>query len=851
MIDYQKVTAVEYSRRIQPIRIPLICVLVSLFAVPAVTQSNDTAFNQFLFAKRLLERGETKEAASAFDEYLASYPTDSKRGDALFYRALIAHEAADHTAAAKFLATAPSPEFLPNYAQDLLRGQIHIHLHQYDQALTALEKIHADPLPATLAAFVYHLRGTAYRGSANVPAALTAFDQVSGINSPLRAQAMLEKARLLGQLDRRDDAINTLRTVIDLVQKSPDVTTSIIPEAAMLAAQLCAQIDKNDDAVDFYQLVLEHYHQSLQFAPAVLGMLQSQLASQQNDSVLQTFKQYKEVLDTTDNAIACHLAGSAHQMVGQHEEALALFAIARRQVSSPVHDQTLYKIAVSWYELGQFENTKRALNVLASDHPLSKLNRNGQFLLAAVLTSQNDVHRAVALFTVIINQDHSHPYYADSLYRRAQLYGTGNQLEAALKDYETFLQCGAGKPNQQQTANLQIIDLTYRLGRYETSERIARDFLRIDQDEPSPNPPLIEQEAMYRWGLALIKLNRLGEAVDAFSLLLAQFPQNQFMSDSYYYRGLALMCLDKTNDAIVDLLGAAKSNTLSEEIRANALRVAAVHLRQKGDRQQAADTLNQLRELANLSPDEAIWLAQYWLDHGNEVASLGSVQSLLDSNADIPDNVRAAALFLAGKAQRLIGDPTAAARLFEQVVMLRAGLEIEARLELAGSLQDAVQWEQALQTYALLLNASTTPVDITAEALFSSASIYRDIAKDVASTEPTAAQQANKDARRRFKKLIVLYNRPQLSPLAELSYLEVAEIDAEAGHQDQAVQLLNELAEKFPDTPWATYANALLAVQHRKVGDAVYLLEKLRDEELDPRLERRLHAVLNTLDQSP
>ena len=62
-------------------RVATALLLLLLFAAPAAAQS-DAAHQQFLFAYKLLQRGDDRLAAAGFDEYLGDFPQDDKRGDA-------------------------------------------------------------------------------------------------------------------------------------------------------------------------------------------------------------------------------------------------------------------------------------------------------------------------------------------------------------------------------------------------------------------------------------------------------------------------------------------------------------------------------------------------------------------------------------------------------------------------------------------------------------------------------------------------------------------------------------------------------------------------------------------------
>ena len=171
----------EFEFRIFPAAIlpPLLTRPLALPLAPALAQSqpasqtatapDSAAYQQFVFAYRLLQRNEDKLATDAFDEFLQHYPQDERRGDAIYYRALLASRAGENEAAAKLLADCPRPCSCPPNDVPLLHAQVYCDLGKFDPALAVLEKINAAAAdPATRASILY-LTGVAYRGSGNLP----------------------------------------------------------------------------------------------------------------------------------------------------------------------------------------------------------------------------------------------------------------------------------------------------------------------------------------------------------------------------------------------------------------------------------------------------------------------------------------------------------------------------------------------------------------------------------------------------------------------------------------------------------------------------------------------------------
>lgn len=811
-------------------------VLATLGAVvPTLVQTtvNDVAHQDFVFAYRLLQKGETVLAIEAFDEFLGKFPRDEKRGDALYFRAMLAHQDGDYVNAATFLENVPAPRVVPGYAVDLLRGQVLTDLQRYEDALRSLEKIPLDALGPMTKASVLYLRGLAYRGAKNLPAAAEALRATVQVEVPLRSRALLDLARVQIQLQEFDDAIETIRQSLTL--NDPAVS----PEAARIAGDISYQQKHYTQAVEFYRRILTAHQGSPHFAAALEGVLWSDYQAKQYEALLETFETFKSTLTPARLVTAWYLAASAHQELGQHEPALAILeAIRIAAGGTPIQDKVLYKLAASQYELDQIEAMYRTLSRLRQMHPKSAMNNNAVLLLALVDAKQDEAVRGISRLSSLLEKQPDQPVHRQAMWQRAALYEQNQQPEQAIDDYDRYVVIG-GSEQRMIHALLRLIDLNYQLHHYDRVRDNTAQLLEKEID------PAVEQEALYRQALALIKLEEVDLALEAIQTLNEKYPQNAYQHEARYYQGLLLLMQEKPDEAVRSLLGAADSEDLDPPLRANALRLAAQHLR-NGNERGAADAMLQLEKIVgieNLLPSERFWLGRYLVREKNQPKQgLARLRSLLDS-PQVPTKIQIDALLVGGEAWRSLNDFDAAATAFRQVVALGAGSDLAARLELARTLAAAGKTPEALVEYAGLFNAQDP---FAVESLYASARIYRDLAvQRKRSSEPSGADSAKKKARKLLKRLVLLY--PFASPLVEMSFLELAEIALERGDADGAAGEWADLATKYPDTPYAMYARAMRALQHNKLGEAQFLLHKLGGQKLDDRLTRRVMTQLQEL----
>lgn len=811
--------------------------------VHAQASSESTANQQFLLAYRLFNRGEDRLAIEAFDDFLGGFPTDAKRGDALYFRAMLARRSGNNQGSAEYLAEAPEPSLVPTYAVQVLRGQVLTELEQYNDAIKVLEGVNTTNLKPLPHASVLFLKGTAYRGAGNTAASLQAMKDAAALDSRLKGRAMLEQGRLLALQQKPTDAVETLKACLALDDR--DVT----PDAARLAGDLSYQLAKYPDAVGFYETVIRQYQSSPHFAPAAIGMLWSQLAAGQYNAVQRATAQLRPALKGNDAFMADYIAASAYQAEGLHAEAVQKFTALLRSPALPEQprDKAVYKLAMSEFELKRYTDMAKTLAGFVSTFPDSPLVGDVEFLLAAGEVKQGDNPAAAARLTAIVNQGVEGPFYLEAVMQRARLFESTDNYAAAIEDYQRYLAeanrlkqpLGDGAAAQ---AALRLIDLLNRVSKNDESLAVIDTLLKA----PKINP-LVEQEAIYRQARALIDKKEYDKAIASLSELDRKYPQNRFAAESWYYRGMLLLTLNRPDEAVDPLIAAARAE-IAQPMRVNAYRLAVAQLHERRP-DFAVDLLYELEKVAGrdaLEPQELIWTARYLTSTGEPRKSLTYLDALLNPESQAPGVARAEAVLLAGLNMQALDRRDDAVLFFRQVRAMSQGFELEAQLQLGRTFWRKGELPQAIEEYRGLISVDRS--DIAAPAIFDSAQIYRLLAQQYeVDNDPAASEQARKEAVKLYKRLTVLWGKPSLSPLPELSYLNHAELELllDTGTGEATY---NELIERFPDGPYATYAKARIAQIERKDGDALFLLKQLRDVELDPRLKVRVVDAIKALE---
>ena len=571
--------------------------------------------------------------------------------------------------------------------------------------------------------------------------------------------------------------------------------------------------------------------------------------------LLAVFEQHKDSMQSIDDRVnAWYLAASARQELGEHTEAINLLVpIVKGATGSKIEDMVQYKLAVNLFELKRYDEMKQIVSQLKRGHPNSPRAADADFLMAVAAARLGDRNMGGAQLTEIINTGASHPYYGQALMQRARMYDQGNNAEPAINDYRAFIdyahgEAGAGKTEHKAVldAHLRIVDLQFRAGQYEQAAASATQLLKQDKIDP-----LTDAETMYRLGLAQVRLSQFEPAIQTFTDLIKKYPQNRYTAETLYYRGLLNLALSKPDEAITDLAAAAAEPTLPNPLKINALRTVALRYREQDRKDDAAKTMLELEKIVSVDamrPDEQLWLAMYYTNQGKPRLAQKYLMPVLAAENDVGGPARAEALLLAARGLRDLNDPESAVDAFREVIARGQGFGLEARLELARTLRDMGRLEEAEDEYKGLISVEDPMV--ASEAIYDSAQIYREADRRFRRAgDADAAKKSREEAELLLKRITLIYGQPQFTPLPELAHIDLAEMAMIGGDKTTAEKTYQELADNYPDGPYASYARAMIKMQNKKHKDARILFKQAQQAKSpDERLTKRIKAQLKALE---
>lgn len=804
-----------------------------------------------MFAYKLMQRGDTAEAGEAFDAFLEKFPQDAQRGDALYFRAALYRQNGALRAAAELLAGATgrfSPQRVPAYAVQLLRGQVLTDLGEYEQAIASLEQVELDALPDRAIASVRLLQALAYRGAGNFEASANSASAAAAVSSPVKGRAMMALARAQSLGGDSAAALETLGKTLAFDD------AAVNAEASRFAGDLSYAQGAFGRAVEFYTRVIEREQSSPEFAPAVVGRMWADLQAGRNVAVLSAGKQFAESLPAGPQATAAYLTASAYQAINQHAPAAqqlteitaGITTGATLPLAEELRPLALYKLAISQFELARYDDMAATVDTLEKKFPGVPQQIDASFLLASADAKQGRAAEGVARLNSFIDAGPDNPYFAQALLRRAAIYEQSGEVASAADDLTRYLE-NTGEPwSASPTVALRYADFSHRLGNYEQVISTTQTLIRPDA------PPAVTQQALYRLGEAQTRSQQFRAALATFDKLQADHPINPYRHAVDLRRGLLLSKLGRPEESMAVLIAAADDPQLPAPQRVAALRIIAAQLRDDERPDDAATVLRRMENLAGLSTlsdTELLWLSDYEVQRGEGDAAIKTLAVFDDPARSLQGVAESELLFTRGRAYFMRGDLENAHRNFFGVVALGRGFDLEARLFLARTEIARGNLDAALIELSDLTNADDGR--IVAEALYEAGQAHRGRATLLQRRGDAAgAAEQRRAARASIKRMVVLYlTVDALYPLQPQGLIALAQIAEALDEADARDKEINELTRAFPDSPYADYAKALSDQWKRnRPDDALARLQRLDRDALDPVLHGWVDAKISELE---
>jgi len=357
-------------------------------------------------------QGRDDEALMDFAKLIDRFPQSVHRTQAMFERGQILLARKDFDGATQafnvVLADGKDSRFAPHALNHL--ASIAMQKQDYAQAAEWYGRVSQAAAGSELEPDAIFQRGQALMAARQFQPAREAFEQLiqRAPKSNLVAQAQAQRAVAIS---RKGDQAEALKA-IDLVQReyasalAPNTLAAIQYEKAWCLREL----GRTDEAAQTYRDLIASYQKQQICANAMLELAEIEAAA----------KRHAEAADLLTRLRALGANGAL-------------------QISPEIGEPALYRLAVSKYELGKFDETAALCEEFVKQYGASKLLPSAHLFCGEALFKVNKPQPAAAHFKVIVEQFPSDTALGPALLRLGECQATANQWADSEKTFQQYL----------------------------------------------------------------------------------------------------------------------------------------------------------------------------------------------------------------------------------------------------------------------------------------------------------------------------------------------------------------------------------------------------------------------------
>ncbi|PSQ71894.1 MAG: hypothetical protein BRD26_03250 [Bacteroidetes bacterium QH_1_64_81] len=689
-------------------------------------------------------------------------------------------------------------------------------------------------------------------------AAADTFAKVRGTGGTLATQATYYEAVNRALLGAQDQALRLYRTYL---QNGEDDRRTA--EARYEVGLLLYQQEKYVDAASTFQALTQSVLSGERLGDVYYWLGNAFLARDELDHALDAYTQSRQLSGAASESVTLEAqfqkAWTLYQN-GRYGEAGSLFrSLAEDHPETDRGQDALFWGADALYQQEQYGRARTLFRRYLDSDPDPARRVGAQYALAWTHFKQRRFEPAARLFRQVAQagselSDTEIPYRQDAQLRLADCYFALKRYDDAIAAYDqvsgdgtdyALYQAGkalyfADRPADaldrlrrfaERASNSPLRpDALYRIGDIHFQQQdyeAARDaFRRLLEEHPEDERA---PEAQYAIGDTYYNAGQMEQAVQAYRAVLKTYPESATASEAASSLFFALNAAGQ-QDRAEDLIASIDENTpevnLTDRLRYHRARAAyqrgeskrALELLQSfvrtasasslvpeayyylgllhADLEQFAEAKNYLQQLTDQYPEsdnvaEAnLRLGEIHLDQGNDQKAVNAYRAAAE-NEQIPDELRAQARYGQSTALLQLGRTADAEALLSQIVESegRGPLQDAARLGLGRVREKQGRADDALALYRRVIKSSES--ETGAEALYRLGQQLR-------------TQGRTKAALRELERMPSLFTGyPEWEARA---LLEQARTYRDRGETGQAVQLYDQVAERFSGTPFAKTA---------------------------------------------
>lgn len=655
------------------------------------------------------------------------------------------------------------------------RAELYVAAGQHADAAQILQELLRENPPADLAASARYFLGYALNqlGQANEAGREWIAVRELYPETPFAAYA----AAAWAELGRREGwpADEIRKAYRFAAEKGP--TPRSRAEALFQLADFAYQAGDYEESARAYEELARLYPDDARAAEARLQWAWASLQQGQYQRVLQLAEEQLARADALEDWF--YLRANALRHLKREPEALAAYEqLIGKFPNGRRRSAALYEKALLLFRAQRHEEALRALAAIPDDDPTAAEER--LWLAAESYAALGRKADALATWRKLVEEFPEGPRAPAALFRQAQLHERdGNRGTAA----ELALTLARNYPQSELAGDalllagyslLKLDKLSEALSAWSELVQKHAQYARLD-------------EVLHQMALLRLRLGQPDEAQKDLESLLERYPQSSLAAEAL--AGLAALDEERNDlESALQRWQAAAERAPDEKRRGQWQYRLAVVLHKLGRTDEAANMLRAVlrrKPMPDVSPSLLTWLIEHQLNCEQPAEALRAAKVLVEK-ADSPAWQQVASYWL-GRALEANGDIASAISAYEKSASADAqtleGLESLARLaELKLASGDARGAESA---YEDLANRAAAP-----EALSLRTRAYFGLGR------AAEAQQRWEDAARFYMGLSVLFDDPDLTPKA---LTRAAAMFEKLNRAEDRQKALEELRARYPN----------------------------------------------------
>jgi len=491
---------------------------------------------RFWLAEALLHGERYAEAEQRYAEVIDKYPHSAYRPQALYGLAFARFKQGHFDEALTALDELSKLEAKPELAQeaDLLRGQVHLALQQFDRAEAVLASV-VSKYPNTRAAFRADIwLGESFSHRNRPDDAIKSYGAVidsykSSPNKPVTGELAAEAWRGEGwvywQQQKFDNAAQAFSQALALAQDPPLKREAMLKlgESYVRSGKLAEGVEK-----------LKTYLRSTPSDPLAdeIQMTIADLLFANNDPT-NALPEYVNLIDKYPQsallAKANFNAGWCEWKLDKVADALPYFRQAATLAKDPsIAAEALFKVGDSEFALGQYTDAITDYQRLTSTYPDTKLLDRALFQLGRSYERTHNGEAAAHVYGSLVQQFPKSDYAAESQFSIGVIEGGLGKEPEARAAFGTVI---ANYPQSEWApkASLAIGESFYREGKYDEA---AAAFQKLIAAAPDSE---LGQRAFYNRGWCYAQEGQADRTLADFTEFIKKYPESPLAPDSQFW----------------------------------------------------------------------------------------------------------------------------------------------------------------------------------------------------------------------------------------------------------------------------------------------------------------------------